>query len=408
MNINAPVARDHWQTHLARHTRDIVCNPDTYKITAIALFTLFGCLSIASTVLFQKVADHRQSSSYENNAYTYDCVAEYCPDYHYQEVANIVTSVAGLFFVLANGVLAYSMKGSKKIAKIATPVIVGSGVAATIALSMPTECTKITGIYPPSVYRKVRDCQYLLFNHNDSARYFPHCTVAYTINLAGSYFPGGFCTNTTIDLSQRGLWQPWVYDSPFPSIVATDLPPGVCIRSPYINPWDNPYSPENYLELSYWKTFNKNYYLPASIASVKTLFSNHSDGSWEGEIKSSGWIMTFNDYPKDLCVKKYADLPQAVLDCGSEAFKEEYINTIDPRILKYEQKSKEWEEMVELCHPWIGFLLYSYPANLALAGFAGIFSCCFLSCRSEPAAEPEEPLLPLHDMPANRPALRER
>lgn len=400
MNINAPAAGGQWQTRLAHHTLNTVLNPDTYKITAIAIFTLFGCLSVASTVLFKQVADDRQSSSYERNEFTYDCVAEYCPDYHFHEVANIVTSVAALLFVFANGALAYSMRAPKKIAKIAIPLIVGSGMAATIGLSMPEECSKITGLYPPYVYQRARDCRWLLFNKNDSARYFPNCTVAYTINLAGSYFPGGLCTNTTIELTQTGLWQPWVYNSSFPSIIATDLRPGVCIIDHYYNPsvtdpWDTPDSNLNFNALNYWKNIDKNFYLPANITSTKNLFTKHSDGSWEGTIKNTGWIMTFNSYPKDLCVKVYADLPQEVLDCGSEAFKEEYINTFDPMIINFHEKEAQWNETIHLCKPWIGYLLYSYPADLILAGFAGIVACCSIRCTRRRPIEAQH-LLPHH------------
>lgn len=358
------------------------------KITAIGIFTLLGCLTIATTTQLSNLGNN-------NNGWMTTCTVGVCTDLTLHYRVNLISSIFSTLFLVANVMIGISMTPSKKAYKIGVPILIGSGIATAISLNLPENCTKIAGLSPP-YYDKNR-CLKRVFALDTHALFFPNCTMA-PLNPDWSDTPGGFCTNTTIHQSDWGIWEHWVYDSTFPSINVTSIYPGLCSNDSHSRSVTSTWEPTTANTLvgaaNYWTVQNPHYFVPANIVSTHTLVRSLNHGNWEGFINSTGWTMVYHAFDHDICVKTYAKLPAFILECGSEAFRQNYTNLFDPSIESYQEELAAYNQVAHQCRPWIKYLLYTNPSIFpAHALAAGIF---VLYLDSQERALPPLPLpLPL-------------
>jgi hypothetical protein len=374
MNINQPLL--HPAHPWPRRAMNAVKDFEPHKVAHLGIAILIGSLSVATTI---------QSKIVANGNYSWEttCTAEVCSNLQLNIIINAVSSAVLLLFVCLHFKMAIPMMTpAKKIAKIALPAILGAGIAATISSQLPERCTNITGYSPPKL--NAWPCLTTFFNAENGSTFFPHCIVSPEF-LHEYYRRGGFCINTTIDQTNFNSWEQWVYTSPWPGIERTNYKPGYCgmleLETPsVITNWSG--IPSLDLEaLEYWKGLNSNYSLPVSIQSTKTVIANNSDGGWDsignwmGTIQSTGWIMKYVNYP-EVCFKPYAELPQFVLDCSSDAFRLNYTTLFDPGIIQHHAIVASFDRDVELCKPWIRFILFANPALLGFGLISSIVLCC--------------------------------
>lgn len=376
MNINQPLLHpaDPWP----RRAMNAVKEFEPSKVAQLGIAIFIASISVATTVQTKILANGNYSWETTNTAEVY-----YNPQL--MIIVNAVCSAAFLLFVGLHCKTAYSkMAPEKKVAKIVLPIILGAGIAATVSSLLPERCTKMTGYSPPPY--DTWPCWTTIFSAEWGSTFFPHCIVSPEFQQ-GYYRLGGFCINKTIDQSMWNSWEQWVYTSPWPGIERTNYKPGYCgmleSETPsVITNWSEIPS-EDWEALEFWKGQNPNYSLPLSIHSTKTVDINNTNGgenwdtlgNWMGTISSTGWIMEYITFP-EVCWVPYAELPQFVIDCSSDAFRVNYTTEYDPGIIQYQANLSAFNDAVAECKPWIPYVLYTNPALIGFAGVSLIVLCC--------------------------------